>query len=43
MIPDWAIDLLERAVPNISWFEVMLISLGLWGLIGYGLHLIGVF
>jgi hypothetical protein len=39
----WAVDLLDRALPSMSWFEICMISLGLWAMMGLGLHLIGVF
>ena len=42
MIPDWAMDLLERVMPEASWFDLFLISLALWFSLAILLRLCGV-
>ena len=42
MIPDWANNLLERVLPEASWFDLFIMSAALWFSLGIVLRLCGV-
>ncbi len=42
MIPDWANNLLDRALPEASWFDIFLMCLALWFSLAIVLRLCGV-
>ena len=42
MIPDWANNLLERVLPEATWFDLLIMSAALWFSLGIVLRLLGV-